>query len=98
MRGALAKARQRLGALVGDDANRRVLLDRKRQIDELAVDDTGQRRLREVWRDPLRDVAHASARRDSAGRPVRKRHRDLIHLGLTRSSWLLAVSRQLVAD
>ena len=40
--------------------------ERIRQIDQPAVDDAGERRFGELWRDPFRDVAHGRRRRGTS--------------------------------
>jgi hypothetical protein len=70
VRRAVPIERQRFGAAIGHDAHRRILLDRKRQIDKLAVNDTGERRFREPCRDLGCDGAHGRPGSDSAIRSM----------------------------
>ena len=105
MRRAVTQQRQRLGALVCDDADGGILLERIGQVHELAVDDRGVRRLREAGRDPCRNVAHGRAGGHIASGSVGKRNRDLTHAlsgkvevgrrGWTRTTDLLRVREAL---
>ena len=79
MRRAVPIERQRLGAPVGDDPDRGVLVERKREIDEAAVHDAGERDLGEAGRDPFRDVAHACAGGQRPPGSVRQCDCDLAH-------------------
>src|SRR5262249_34825682 len=84
VRGAVAQQRQRLGTLVGDDANGGILFERIREVYQLAVHNRGVRRLREPWGAPRRNVAKRRARRNTATRSVGKGNRDLAHWVLLR--------------
>ena len=57
-----------------------------RQIDELAVDDAGERRLGEPRRDLVAHVADGRAGGTAATRAIRKRDGDLTHSGMRDSS------------
>ena len=79
VRRAVTIERQRLRAPVGDDTNRRVVLDRERQIDELPVDDAGERGLGETGRDLCRHVADERAGWHRATGAIGKRDGYLTH-------------------
>ena len=85
MRRAVAIQRQRLRAPVGHDPDGRVTFERIRQIDQLAVDDPGERRLGEARRDPFRHVADGRAGRHTATRTIGKGDGDLTHSGIAKS-------------
>jgi hypothetical protein len=79
VRGAVTQQRQRFGALVRDDADGGVRVQRERQVDELAVHDGGQRRFGETRRNPLGDAANGRAGWQTATRAIRKGDCDLTH-------------------
>ena len=76
---AVAIERERLGALVRHDLDGGVLMERERQIDQLPVDETGQRGTGETWRDRLGDVANERTGWDLTGRSIWQCDCDLIH-------------------
>src|SRR3984893_4919777 len=72
---------ERLGAVRGHDPDHRVADDRIREIDELAIDDAGQRRPGEAWRNAFRDLANQGPGGRGAAPPTRPCDGDVTHSG-----------------
>ncbi len=61
VRRAVAEERERFGTLVGDEPQPHVLVQRVREIDQLAIDDRRDGRFRQAWRDQCRNVTRCGA-------------------------------------
>ncbi len=79
VRRAVPVERERFGALIRHDADRRVVFEREGQVDELPVHDSGQGGLREARRDQFRHVADARACGQLPTGSIGKRDGDLTH-------------------
>ena len=98
VRRAVAIERQRFRALVGDDADGCVLVQRKGEIDETAVDDAGERRFGQPRRNPLGDIAHQRAGGYRAMGSIGECDVDLTHSGLSIWFWMVLRLASLAQD
>src|SRR5580704_17850171 len=76
----MAEHLHRIGIFGGQNAELRVVLERARQVHQLAVGARYQSLFRQAWRNLLRDLCRGGAARNFAGRTIRQSNLNALHV------------------